>query len=142
MTAAVGKRLIVAGVVLFLIGLLTGFVIPAFENPRMGLSSHLEAVMNGAFLIALGAAWSFVRLSPGWEAAAYWLTIYGSFANWAFVSLAALFGTSEMTPIAGAGHSAPAVQEQIVSLGLVSVGIAMLAAVGIILYGLLSASDG
>ncbi len=41
---------------LFLIGLLTGFVEPQFTNVRMGLAAHLEGVMNGIFLVALGAA--------------------------------------------------------------------------------------
>ena len=35
------------GILLFLIGLLTGFVIPKLANPRMGLASHLEGVLNG-----------------------------------------------------------------------------------------------
>jgi hydroxylaminobenzene mutase len=30
--------------VLFLLGLLTWFAVPALKNPRMALSSHLEAV--------------------------------------------------------------------------------------------------
>ena len=94
--------------------------------------------MNGTFLIALGAAWSYVALTPRLEAVAYWLIIYGTFANWLFVSLAAIFGTSEMTPIAGAGYTASAASEQLVSMGLVSVGLTMLAGVCIIVYGLIS----
>ena len=45
------------GLVLFLLGLLTGFAIPALKNPRMALSSHLEAVLNGMFLVLLGLLW-------------------------------------------------------------------------------------
>jgi hypothetical protein len=40
-----------------LIGLLTGFAETHFANMRMGLAAHLEGVMNGTFLVALGAAW-------------------------------------------------------------------------------------
>jgi hypothetical protein len=47
-------RLLQFGVLLFLLGLLSGFVTPALANPRMGLSSHLEGVMNGTFLVILG----------------------------------------------------------------------------------------
>jgi hydroxylaminobenzene mutase len=39
---------------LFLLGLLTGFAVQRFTNPRMGLAAHLEGVMNGTFLLALG----------------------------------------------------------------------------------------
>jgi len=43
-------------------GLLTGFVETKFANPRMGAGSALEGVMNGTFLVALGAVWMEVRL--------------------------------------------------------------------------------
>jgi len=49
--------------VLFLIGLFTGLAQPHFANIRMALAAHLEAVMNGTFLLAVGAIWSEVRLS-------------------------------------------------------------------------------
>jgi hypothetical protein len=57
------RRLLWHGMLLFLLGLLTGFVEQKFNNPRMGLAAHLEGVMNGIFLVALGAAWTEVRLS-------------------------------------------------------------------------------
>ena len=41
---------------------LTGFIIPLTANPRAGLASHLEGVMNGTFLLALGCAGSELRL--------------------------------------------------------------------------------
>jgi hydroxylaminobenzene mutase len=58
------RRLMWHGMFLFLIGLLTGFAEQHFANTRMGLAAHLEGVMNGTFLLALGAAWNEVRLSP------------------------------------------------------------------------------
>ncbi|MCU7553780.1 hypothetical protein OCL06_04105 [Alteromonas sp. ASW11-19] len=141
MTNLIAKRFVGLGAVLFLLGLFTGFGIPEFTNPRMGLASHLEGVMNGTFLIALGAAWGYVTLSPKLESAAFWLLVYGSFANWAFVTLAAIFGSSEMTPIAGTGYSASPLQEQVVSLGLISVGLTMLAGIAIIVFGLYKRDD-
>ena len=59
-----GDRLLRLGVLLFLLGLLTGFAIPALTNPRMGLTSHLEALMNGMFLVLLGLLWPRLALSP------------------------------------------------------------------------------
>ena len=55
------RRLLWHGMFLFLLGLLTGFVEQQFTNPRMGLAAHLEGVMNGIFLLALGAVWAAVR---------------------------------------------------------------------------------
>jgi (hydroxyamino)benzene mutase len=68
---------------LFLLGLLTGFVEQNFSNSRMGFAAHLEGVMNGTFLVALGAVWAEVTLSPRLKAAAYWSALYGTYANWA-----------------------------------------------------------
>lgn len=141
MQNSTAKQFIRAGAVLFLLGLLTGFGIPNFSNSRMGLSSHLEGVMNGTFLIALGAAWSYVSLSPKLETVSLWLLIYGSFANWLFITLAAVLGTSKMTPIAGAGYTGSAAQEQIVTLGLISVGLTMLIGCMIVVYGLFAKSN-
>ena len=64
------RRLMWHGMFLFLLGLITGLVEQRFTNIRMGLSAHLEGVMNGTFLIALGAIWGHVELSPRIEKAA------------------------------------------------------------------------
>jgi hydroxylaminobenzene mutase len=124
------------GMLLFLLGLLTGLVIPLVENPRMGVTAHLEGVMNGTFLVALGLAWPHLRLSARAATAAFWLALYGTYANWASTSLAALWGTGSLTPIAAAGRSAEAWQEAIVSFGLLSLTAAILPAVAIVLAGL------
>jgi hydroxylaminobenzene mutase len=104
-------------------------------NQRMGLSSHLEGVMNGMFLMVVGLGWSRLALSPRALSVAYWCLLYGSFANWFFVQLSAVWGTSEMTPIAGAGHVGSAWQESVVTAGLVSVGISMLIAGVLLVIG-------
>ena len=49
------RRLMWHGMLLFLVGLLTGFAEPHYTNVRMGLAAHLEGVMNGILLLALGA---------------------------------------------------------------------------------------
>ena len=130
------RRLLWHGMALFLIGLLTGLVEQKFNNPRMGLAAHLEGVMNGTFLVAVGAIWTEVRLSSPQKAAAYWTALYGTYANWAVTTLAAIFGTSAMSPISAAGHSAQAWQESVVTIGFVSVGIGIIASAVLILWGL------
>ncbi|MBE9548188.1 MAG: hydrogenase [Proteobacteria bacterium] len=136
MNNATQRKMIAAGAILFLFGLFTGFVVPGFVNPRMGLASHLEGMMNGTFLIALGAAWSYVVLSPRLEKIAFWLILYGTFANWFFITLAAILGTSEMTPIAGKGYNGEIWQEQLITFGLVSVGLTMVFGCAMVVYGL------
>ena len=54
------RRLMWHGMFSFLLGLVTGLLEQRFANMRMGLAAHLEGVMNGTFLIALGAIWTEV----------------------------------------------------------------------------------
>ncbi len=130
------RRLIWHGMFLFFLGLLTGFAEPKFINPRMGLAAHLEGVMNGTFLIALGAVWTEVRLSSRPKAAAYWTALYGTYVNWIVTTLAAVLGASSLSPITGAGHNAEPWQEALVKFGFISVGIAIVASSVLILWGL------
>jgi hypothetical protein len=59
------RRLLSHGVLLFLLGLMSGFVIPFMVNRRMGLSDHLIGTLGGTFLGVLGLMWSHLRLSKG-----------------------------------------------------------------------------
>ena len=130
------RRLLWNGMFLFLLGLLTGFVEQTFSNPRMGLAAHLEGVMNGTFLVALGAIWAEVRLSSRLTAAVYWTALYGTYANWAVTTLAAIFGTAAMSPITATGRSAKQWQEALVTFGFASVGLTIVACSILVLWGL------
>src|ERR1700744_5974726 len=89
------------GLGLFLIGLLTGLVIPKLKNPRMGLTSHLEGILNGMFLALLGLLWPHVHLAHAWGVTAIVLIVYSAFANWLGALLAAAWGAGrKMAPIA------------------------------------------
>ena len=130
------RRLMFHGMCLFLLGLLTGFAEQYFANVRMGLAAHLEGLMNGMFLIALGAIWPHARLSAPAATVAYWTVLYGTYVNWLITLLAAIFGTSALSPITGAGHSGLAWQEGVVTTGFMSVGVAMVIASLIVIWGL------
>ncbi len=130
------RRLMFHGMCLFMLGLLTGFAEQHFANVRMGLAAHLEGLMNGIFLIALGAIWSNVRLSAKTTAIAFWTVLYGTYVNWLITVLAAVFGTAALSPITGAGHSGQPWQENMVLAGFMSVGITIVIASALILWGL------
>ncbi len=124
------------GMFLFLLGLLTGFAEQHFANVRMGLAAHLEGVMNGTFLLALGAVWNEVRLAPRVKTAGFWITLYGTYVNWLVTMLAAVLGTGALSPITAAGRAAQPWQEKLIVAGFMSVGIAIVAATVIVLWGL------
>ncbi len=129
------RNLLWHGMFLFLLGLVVGLVEQKFANPRMGLAAHLEGVMNGTFLLAVGAVWAEVRLAPRAKAVCYWTALYGTYANVAFTTLAAVFGTAAMSPITGVGHAGLPWQEGLVTGGFISVGVAILAAAVLMLWG-------
>jgi len=135
---ATNRRLMWHGMLLFLLGLVTGFVEQRFTNVRMGLAAHLEGVMNGIFLVALGAIWSEVRLRPAAKATAFWTALYSTYVNWLATTLAAVFGTAALAPITAAGHSGQPWQESLVTAGFMSVGVVVVVCSVLVLWGLRS----
>jgi hydroxylaminobenzene mutase len=105
-TKQYAEWLLFFGILLFLCALITGLFIPLMTNPRMGLSAHLEGIMNGIFLVILGLIWKKMALKNNWLTAAFWLSIYSSFANFAAVTIAAVTGARKMMPIAGGKEGA------------------------------------
>src|ERR1700743_2404957 len=102
-----------AGVLLFLLGLLTGFAIPALKVPRIGLFAHVAAPQVGLALISFGFLWERLTLWNGWSAPmahVLWISFY---VVWAAILLGGIWGTGRALPIAGAGHVAAKWQEQI-----------------------------
>ncbi len=130
------RKLKMLGMLLFLFGLLTGFVTTNLTNPRMGLAAHLEGVMNGTFLVIVGFLWAELRLFDTLKKFVLWALIYGTFFNWVITLLAAILGTSKMTPLTGKGFTGTLLNENIVSAGFITVGIAMVFSVSAITYGL------
>ena len=129
-------RLLLLGILLFLFGLLIGLFSPMMTNPRMGLSAHLEGIMNGMFLVILGLIWNKLALNYKWLNFAFWLTIYGAFANFVAVSVAAITGAGKMMPIAG-GKEGTSVVEGLISFLLISLSLAMIFVCLIVLTGFL-----
>lgn len=129
-------QLIFYGVLLFLLGLIVGLLVPALANPRMALSSHLEGIMNGIFLIVLGLIWHKVILSERWLKITFWLAIYGTFANWLGILLAAVFNAGAMLNIAAKGQQGSPAAEALVTFFLVTLTIAMLTICVTVLIGL------
>jgi len=99
------------GVLLFMLGLFTGFGIPSFRSPRIGLSAHLDAIESGLALIAVGLLLPHLTISVEWAGAigySLWISLY---LLWIGLLFAAVCGTGKVLPIAGAGLAAKIWQE-------------------------------
>jgi len=131
------RRLLRYGIVLFLLGLVTGRLVQSLPLPRMGLASHLEGVMNGTFLVVLGLVWPHLRLRPLLLRAAYWLGLVGAYLNWAVTLAAAAWGAGAATmPLAAGGHQGTPDQELTLLVGLRALNVAMFASCFLVLWGL------
>jgi hydroxylaminobenzene mutase len=137
----VGERIarwwVAAGMLLFLGGLMIGFVGPAAVNPRAALGGHVATLMSGVFMIAVGAA----TVRPGiarWAAlAAFVPQVYGAVAVGAGFTLAALWGASRILPIAGAGHHATHDHEALVGLLISTGSLASLLVIALLIAGVM-----
>lgn len=133
------RTLIAAGAILFLFGLLQGAVIQSFANPRMALSAHLIAVQSGVALMVAGVAWQAASLAERVAAVAKWTMIAGMHGLWFGLTLSAATGASESLPIAGAGYSAGALTETLVSIVVLGSSASMTMGWGIFVVGLVRA---
>ncbi|MCZ2483142.1 hydrogenase [Aquirufa nivalisilvae] len=130
-------KLIFLGVFLFFLGLVIGLLIPILAKPRIGLSSHLEGVMNGMFLILLGLIWNRLTLSTFWLKSTFRLVVFGTYINFLTIGLAAATGAGKLLPIAGGTEQGPMI-ESIITLGLISLSIAMLLVCILVMKGLVN----
>jgi hydroxylaminobenzene mutase len=85
----------------------------------MRLSSHLQGVMNGTFLLR----------------AAYWLALVGTYLNWAATLAAAAWGAGGTTmPLAAGGHLSTPDQELTLLVVLRALNVAMFASCFLVLW--------
>lgn len=130
--------LIALGLVLFLLGLVTGLAVPASKNPRMGVASHLQGMTNGPFLIVVGLLWPRLDLSHAAEVVTVVLLVYGTYANWLATQLGALWGAGRrFAPGATGDHRSSAGRELVVDALLLTLAPAMIVATLLLLVGLL-----
>lgn len=130
------NKLIFLGVLLFLLGLIVGLIVPILANPRMGVSSHIEGVLNGMFLIILALIWHKIDLSDRWLKITFWLLVYGTFTNFLGILVAAIFNGGKMLGIMANGQEGSPIVEGVITFSLISLSIAMIVVCATILIGL------
>jgi hydroxylaminobenzene mutase len=130
------QQLLICGTVLFLLGLLIGFAVPTLTNPRMGVTLHATGLQSGMALWALGLMWQRLALPPRAQLVVQLLAVLGLYAIFASLLLAAVWGTSRATPIAGAGHQASSLRETAVTVLLGGGSLAIVVAMALVLWGL------
>ncbi|HEV8238411.1 MAG TPA: hydroxylaminobenzene mutase [Thermoanaerobaculia bacterium] len=114
------RVLLRAGFLLVLIAMAGGLAIQSFPNPQMGVAAHVTGLLDGLLLVAVGLAWPALRFSAGRGKLVRGLFLYAAYAAWGGAVLGAVWGTSRLTPIGGAGFHASPAKELLVQVILVS----------------------
>lgn len=132
-----GRRLLRAGGLLFLLGLLVGFTMQRFAVPRLALSAHLLAIMQATLLLALGLLWPRLALTARLSHVGTLLAMYGFGAAWVANLLAAFWGAGNaMVPMAAGGATGTVSQEMILRVLLISGALCQVALAVLVLWGL------
>ena len=107
-----GHRLLQIGVALFLFTSFEGFAIPYLAAPRLGLSAHSLAGLQGVLLLTLGLVWPKLSLGETASRIAFWLLIYSTFAILPAYVLGSVWGAgNETMPMAAGSAHGSQVQE-------------------------------
>jgi len=94
-------------------------VVPARALPRLALSAHLVGLLGAGFLIALAALWPMLSQTPRLSRVGAVLAVCGFGGGWLVYFVAAATGAGGMFPL--------------VSLGLLTIALTLLACCGIVL---------
>lgn len=130
-------RLAQVGMFLFLIGLIVGLLVPVLAVPRLGLSAHLLAILQGIFLMVLALLWTRLNLTSRISRVVFWLSIYGCFSAWTANILGGILGAGNtMLPLAAGQAHGSSFQETLIIILLRTAAVSLISSVLVILWGL------
>jgi len=135
MQTSIDLRLARHGVIVLLLGLLTGFVIADFHDRRLGDVAHLVGLIGGFGTITLGLLWPRLNLGRLWSGAGAWMTASSMYLNWLGAALRGGLGS-------GPDHVGPSVLgppllwDRVGALALSTGSLLSLLATLIVLFGL------
>lgn len=126
-----------AGIALVLAAALMGLAVSHFTVPRLALSAHLIALLQGIFLVVLGLIWPKLVLTKVQAGIAFGLLTYQAVAAPLSNLFAAAWGAgNSIVPMAaGVAHGSTG-QEAIINIGLRSAGAALIVGLLLVLWGL------
>jgi hydroxylaminobenzene mutase len=125
------------GVLLLLLGLLTGLVVPALAVPRLGVSAHIVGSIGGIFLVVFGLLWPQLRLGPRASGVGLALAVTSFYGGWLMPLLGGVWGAgASMLPFAAGEARGTAFQEGLIAAGLGASAVAVVALCALVLWGL------
>ncbi len=138
-----GRRLLQAGMLLFLLALFIGLIVHKFTVPRLALSVHLLGITQGLFLLVMGLLWPKLTLARAWSQIALVLILYGCFIAWSANLLGAIWGAGNtILPFAAGQARGSVLQERILTVGLRTAAASLIVGSLWIMWGLRLSATG
>jgi len=136
-----GKRILMHGMLLVMVGLMWGLAVPATAHPRLALGAHIQLITNGMLLMVLATALLTIpnRVGPK----SVFVMQLAAFLTWAMALSEVAnswWGTKQMLPLAASQAGAAggeSWQELIVSLAHLGAGFVLIAAWALLVIGFL-----
>lgn len=100
------------------------------------MSAHTIAILSGLVLIAVAIIWDSLKIGDAGKRLLFWLWVVAGYGNWLGTLLAAVFGGSQLMPIAGSNAISPPLQETVVLIVIVTIGLISIAAALMVLWAL------
>ena len=102
MSGRLSSQLVLHGAIVVLLGMVAGFpygsAVTGGEDPRAWRMAHLEGVLNGLMMIAIGAARSRLVLKPALQRLLFWTLVITGYGNVMASILAAASGQRGLQP--------------------------------------------
>ncbi len=102
MSRRLRSQLVLHGTIVILLGMIAGFpyagAVTGGEDPRAWRMAHLEGVLNGLVMIAIGAAGSLIELGTGLQRLLFWSLVVTGYGNVLASILAATSGQRGLQP--------------------------------------------
>lgn len=140
-TLAGGRRVLLHGMLLVMVGLVWGLAVPATAHPRLALGAHIQLVTNGMLLMVLATALLALPNRVGPKSVL--VMQVASFLTWAMALSEVAnswWGTKQMLPLAASQAGAAggeSWQELIVTLAHLGAGFGLIAAWALLVLGFL-----
>lgn len=93
MQTPIDLRLARHGIIVLLLGLLTGFGIPRFHDPHLGNAAHLVGLIGGFGIVAFGLLWPRLNLGRSWSALGAWIAVSSMYLSWLGLVLRGVCGS-------------------------------------------------
>lgn len=141
-----GRKILIHGMALVLVGLVWGLVVPHTPYPRLALGAHIQFVTNGMLLIVLAVL--LLKLPHHVGPKSVWMMLLAAWLTWPMAlseAANAWWGTTEMLPIVASQAGATggqSWQEILVKLSHIAAGLGLIAAWALLIAGFVKTQTG